>query len=380
MTSIAGESLGEWGSALLALGGSAAVGAIAAIVVLLLARRVLARIRPEAAAVLRARLTRPVLLLGLAIGVRAAIPAIALPEEMAILLGRAAAMTIIAALAWGAIASADVVEAWLDATFEFAARDNLSARRVHTKFAVVRRIGIVVVIVFAVGAMLFQVPGIRSIGAGLLASAGLAGLAVGLAARPTIETLLAGLQLALTEPINLDDVVIIEGEWGRIEEIRATYVVVHIWDKRRLVVPVQYFLTRPFQNWTRVTADLLGSVTVEVDYRAPIEEIRTAVGEIVASCPLWDREFWNLQVVEAGERSIRLRVLVSAGDSSTAWDLRCEVREKLLTWLNANHPDALPRIRIETPGDAGDETGAAGPGDEAPPPTSPAGLLAPRND
>lgn len=363
MAAVFGESLNRWGEALAWLGGGALAGALAAAVLLALATRVFARIRPEVVPVFRAQLARPMLLLGLALGLRASIPMVVLTEGVAPFLDRAAAMAMIASLAWCAIASAAVIEAWLDATFEIASRDNLSARRVHTKFEVVRRIGVLVVIVVALGAMLFQVPGIRSIGAGLLASAGVAGLAVGLAARPTIETLLGGLQLALTEPINLDDVVIIEGEWGRIEEIRATYVVVQIWDKRRLVVPVQYFLDRPFQNWTRVTADLLGAVTIEVDYRAPVDEIRSAVGDIVASCDLWDRQFWNLQVVEAGERSIRLRVLVSAGDSSTAWDLRCEIREKLLAWLNANHPDALPRLRFETPED---DSGVARPSDPRP--------------
>lgn len=347
------ESLSGWGLALLVLGGGAVAGAIAAVLVLAITTRLLARVRPEVVAIARTQLLRPLLLLGVATGLRGSMSMLALPDGVEVALGRAAAMTIIASIAWCAIASGGVIEAWIDATFEFETRDNLSARRVHTKFEVVRRIAVLVVIIFALGAMMFQVPGIRSIGAGLLASAGVAGLAIGLAARPTIETLLAGLQLALTEPINLDDVVIVEGEWGRIEEIRATYVVVQIWDKRRLVVPVQYFLTRPFQNWTRVTADLLGAVTVEVDYRAPVEEIRSAVGEIVASCALWDREFWNLQVVEAGERSIRLRVLVSASDSSTAWDLRCEIREKLLAWLNEHHPEALPRFRLETPEEVG---------------------------
>jgi small-conductance mechanosensitive channel len=171
------------------------------------------------------------------------------------------------------------------------------------------------------------------------------GIVLGIAARPTVEALMAGVQLALTEPIRVDDVVIVEGEWGRIEEIGATYVVVRIWDDRRLIVPVSHFLERSFQNWTRVTSDLLGQITLDVDYATPIEEVRREAGRIVEASPLWDRRFWNLQVVEAGERTIRLRVLMSAADASNAWNLRCEVREKLLGYLQARHPEALPRLR-----------------------------------
>ena len=172
--------------------------------------------------------------------------------------------------------------------------------------------------VFTVGAMMMTFPAVRHLGAGLLASAGIAGIVLGIAARPTVETLIAGVQLALTEPIRLDDVVVVEGEWGRVEEIGATHVVVRIWDDRRLILPVAYFLTEPFQNWTRVTADLLGQVTVEADYRTPIDAVRAEAGRIVEASPHWDRRFWNLQVVEAGERTLRLRVLMSAADSSSA--------------------------------------------------------------
>ena len=199
-------------------------------------------------------------------------------------------------------------------------------------------------------------PAVRHLGAGLLASAGIVGLVIGIAARPTVETIIAGVQLALTEPIRLDDVVIVEGEWGRIEEITATYIVVRIWDDRRLIVPVTHFLQQPFQNWTRVTADLLGQVALEVDYRTPVEEVRSEVGRLVEASPDWDRRFWNLQVVEAGEHTMRLRVLLSAADASTAWNLRCEIREKLIAYLQAQHPEALPRIRASLEGELSETT------------------------
>jgi small-conductance mechanosensitive channel len=209
---------------------------------------------------------------------------------------------------------------------------------------------VIVIGVVTAGALLMTFPAIRQLGAGLLASAGIVGIVLGVAARPTVELLIAGVQLALTEPIRLDDVVIVEGEWGRIEDINATHVAIRIWDDRRLIVPVSYFLTQPFQNWTRVTADITGQVTLEVDYATPIEKVRAAAGRIVEASAHWDRRFWNLQVVEAGERTIRLRVLASAGDASSAWDLRCEIREKLIGFLQERHPEALPRFRASLTG------------------------------
>jgi small-conductance mechanosensitive channel len=362
MPELSTESLRALLTGLAMVAAGALAGAAAAVLLVRFTARLVRGVRGRLDRSLREHLTRPSVLLGLALGVRATLPGAGLGEAIGPILEGAVTLVVIVCLGWIPVAVLAVVDAWLDVSFSVDERDNLAARRIHTKFQVIRRIVVIVVGILALGAALFTIPGVRHVGAGILASAGVAGLAVGLAARPTIETLLAGVQLALTEPINLDDVVIVEGEWGRIEEIRATYVVVRIWDLRRLVVPVQWFLQQPFQNWTRVTADLLGTVTVEVDYRAPVDEIRQAAGEIVASCEQWDRSFWNLQVVEAGERSIRLRVLVSARESSEAWDLRCEIREKLLAWLQEHHPEALPRLRVEDGAEtsSGTETRARG--------------------
>jgi small-conductance mechanosensitive channel len=194
---------------------------------------------------------------------------------------------------------------------------------------------------------LMTFPAIRRFGASLLASAGVAGLIVGLAARETISSLLAGIQVALTEPIRLDDVVIVEGEWGRIEEIRMTYVVVRIWDERRLVVPLSYFIEKPFQNWTRKTANILGTVFLYVDYAVPVDEVREQLHRILKDSGLWDGKVWNLQVTDATERTMQLRALMSAPDSSTAWDLRCDVREKLIEFLQREYPGSLPVTRAE---------------------------------
>lgn len=297
-------------------------------------------------------LRRPLLLLVPLLALRTTLPLAELSDRVLDTVDHGVAMLLILGTGWMLAAFTAVLDDFVDKRFVLDKADNLTARRVHTKFTVLRRVLMIVIAVLTGGALLMTFPAARHLGAGLFASAGIAGLVLGIAARPTVETILAGVQLALTEPIRLDDVVIVEGEWGRIEEITATYVVVRIWDDRRLVVPVSYFLTQPFQNWTRVTADLLGQVTLEVDYRTPVEELRSEAGRVIEASSDWDRRFWNLQVVEAGEHTMRLRVLVSASDASTAWNLRCEIREKLVGYLQERHPEALPRIRasLEGPG------------------------------
>jgi len=190
----------------------------------------------------------------------------------------------------------------------------------------------------------------RQLGTGILASAGLVGLVVGFAAQKTLGNLLAGIQLAITQPIRLDDVVIVEGEWGRIEEITLTYVVVRIWDLRRLVLPIGYFLERPFQNWTRVSADILGTVFLYVDYTVPVDAIRAELERIVQGSKDWDGEVCGVQVTDTSAQGIELRALVSAADASKAWDLRCAVREQLVAFLQREYPAALPRLRGELHG------------------------------
>lgn len=252
---------------------------------------------------------------------------------------------LIASLAWVIILLAEVFGDAISAKYEIDVADNLEARRIRTQTQVLRRIFVVIVLIFALGIMLMTFPAIRTLGTSLLASAGLAGLVLGMAMRPTLASLVAGIQIALTQPIRIDDVVIVEGEWGWIEEIRATYVVVRIWDLRRLVVPLSYFIERPFQNWTRITADLLGSVFLYVDYTVPVEEIRQELHNILKSSGMWDGKTWGLQVTNASEHTVELRALMSAPSSSVAWDLRCHVRERLIQYLQEHHPESLPRTR-----------------------------------
>ncbi|WP_414058514.1 mechanosensitive ion channel family protein [Pseudomonas sp. HR96] len=226
--------------------------------------------------------------------------------------------------------------------------DNLNARRIQTQAKVLVRCLNVVVLIFGTGLILMSFPPVRQIGASLLASAGLAGLAAGFAAKPVLGNLIAGLQIAISQPIRLDDVVIVEGEWGRIEEISGTYVVVKIWDERRMVVPLQYFIEKPFQNWTRSTSSLIGSVFLWVDYSVPLDVLREEAQRVCNDIPqLWDGRVCVLQVTETSEKSMQLRILLSSVDSSRSWDARCHMRERLITFINQHYPQCLPQVRAE---------------------------------
>lgn len=270
------------------------------------------------------------------------------------LLHHALSVAVIASITWLVTALADAGADVLLRRYDIGLADNLDARRMYTQIQVLERTVIVVIVVLGVGAALMTFPRIREIGASLLVSAGVAGLAVGLAARPVLENLIAGLQLAFTQPIRVDDVVVVEGEWGRIEEITTTYVVVHIWDERRLIVPFSRFISQSFQNWTRRTAQILGTVTLRADYTVPVAVVREELKRVCAASDLWDGRVCNLQVTDAGERTIELRALVSASNSGRGWDLRVHVREQLVAFLQQNHPGCLPTARVALDSEAPD--------------------------
>ncbi len=225
--------------------------------------------------------------------------------------------------------------------------DNLLARKRLTQFTALQRIFAVLVALLAFAGMLMSFEQVRQLGMSLLASAGLAGVVLGFSAQRTIASILAGVQLAFTQPFRLDDVVIVEGEWGWIEEITFTYVVVRIWDQRRLVAPISHFLEKPFQNWTRVSSELLGTVYLYTDYAVPVNEVRAELSRICLeeASSLWDGRVCGLQVTDSGPQGMELRCLVSAANSSKAWDLRCLVRERLIAWLAKTHPESLPLQR-----------------------------------
>lgn len=223
--------------------------------------------------------------------------------------------------------------------------DNLAARRIQTQTRVLSKVVMGLVLVLGVAAALLTFPGVRQIGATLLASAGVLGIVAGIAAKPVFGNLIAGLQIALTQPIRLDDVVIVEGEWGRIEEITSGYVVVRIWDERRMVVPLVWFIENPFQNWTRTSAELLGDAFLWLDYRTPMEPLRAELQRICETDPRWDGRVCIAQVVDTDQATMKVRCLVSAPNSGDAFDLRCAVRERLLDFLQREHPESLPRMR-----------------------------------
>jgi small-conductance mechanosensitive channel len=281
------------------------------------------------------------------IGIIFALPLIGLPPEYAAVVGKGSSILIISAVAWILFQIVNLGERAVLAKYDITATDNLRARKVYTQIHVLSNTLYVIIAIFTTASVLMLFEEARRFGTSLLASAGVIGVILGLAAQRTTANLFAGFQLAMTQPIRLDDVVIVEGEWGRIEEITLTYVVVHIWDDRRLIVPLSYFIEKPFQNWTRVSAQLLGSVCLWVDYSLPLGELRRAVQQIVETNPLWDKRFWNLQVTDTTDRAMQLRVLATAADSSKAWDLRCDIREKLIGFVQETLPQHLPRVRAD---------------------------------
>lgn len=225
--------------------------------------------------------------------------------------------------------------------------NDLRARKHVTQVRVLRRTANIVIAVFTATAVLLTFESVQRYGLSLFASAGAAGVILGLAARPVLANVIAGIQIAVTQPIHLDDVVIVEGEWGWIEEIFATYVVVRIWDWRRMVVPLSYFIETPFENWSREAASLIGSVDWHMDYSAPVGAIRDKLRELAEASPHWDGQVARLEVIDTDKDTMTVRALVSAHSAAQAWDLRCEIREKMLVWLQDTHPDALPRLRGE---------------------------------
>ncbi|MEA2690342.1 MAG: hypothetical protein QOD51_2949 [Candidatus Eremiobacteraeota bacterium] len=269
----------------------------------------------------------------------------------------------IAAIAWAVIV---LVRVWGDvvvARHRLDVEDNLLARQLGTRVDILSRVLVTIVIIVALGAELMTFPPIRALGTTLLASAGVAGIAVGLAARPLLENLVAGVQLALTQPIRIDDVVVVEKQFGHIEEIHSTYIVVRLWDLRRLVVPLTYFINTPFENWTRRTANLLGEVYVFADWCLDVEALRAELPKIVARTPLWDEQFQNVQVTDVTERAVQIRTLVTARNSADLFDLRCFVREAIVAYIRDNQPDAMPKLRVELP-ERGDGQSAPAPAEE----------------
>jgi small-conductance mechanosensitive channel len=293
------------------------------------------------------RFTSPILLLLLALFIKGFAPGIIeIPDEFSHAIHIVSSILLVIAITWAAIAFIRTAKINFLKRYDTSVPDNLRMRKLHTQYNILEKILVFIFIVIALGITLMQFEGVRNIGISIFASAGIAGLIVGLAAQKALGTILAGLQIAITTPIRLDDVVIVENEWGWIEEINLTYVVIRIWDKRRLVVPSTYFLERPFQNWTRTSADILGTVFIYTDYTVPIDALRKELTRLLESNKYWDKKVNVLQVTDAKEHTLELRALMSAATSPDAWELRVVVREKLIEFLQREYPQCLPKTRV----------------------------------
>lgn len=309
--------------------------------------RLVARLDSPLQQALVQRWRHPAKLLMPLLAVLLILPSLQFPEELTALLQHMGGLTLIAAVAWLLSATIYGLRELVLQRYDVTASDNLKARAVSTQVNVLIKIAMVLILIIAGATMLMTFDKVRQVGMSLLASAGIAGIIIGFAAQRSLATFIAGIQIAITQPIRLDDVVVVEGEWGRIEEITLTYVVVCIWDLRRLVLPITYFLEKPFQNWTRVSADLLGTVTLHCDYRVPVAAVRAELERILEGNKLWDGKVCGLVVLDANDRTVVLRALVSTRNSGEGWDLRCHVREKLVEFLQREYPDCLPRVRAE---------------------------------
>jgi small-conductance mechanosensitive channel len=297
-----------------------------------------------------------------------AIPYLRFPADVDAALVKITGVASVVAVAWAVIASIGLYSDIVKSRYKIDVEDNLRARQVETRIEILGRSAVTVVVIVSVAMAAMVFPQARAIGTTLLASAGVAGIVIGIAARPLFENLIAGVQLALSQPIRIDDVVIVEGEYGHIEQISSTFVVVRIWDQRRMVLPLTYFIEKPFQNWTRTGSALLGTVFLYVDYSVPVDELRAQLPKALDGDPKWDGAVQGVQVTDAKEATLEIRILVSARNSADLFDLRCNVREKLVAWLQQTYPAALPMTRQInlTPGGGAAQPAATAPANGAP--------------
>jgi small-conductance mechanosensitive channel len=327
---------------------SALLGYLLAIAVAYLTRRFSGAEKAGLLDVIAARCANPLRLFFPILAVSVVLAGLDHSGGLAERLPRVFAILTILAAGWLAVGVVKGIVDYCVSAYRIDHADNLAARRMQTQIRVLGRVVVFIVYVATAAAVLMSIPSIRHIGVSIFASAGIAGLALGLAARPALSNLIAGIQIALTQPIRLEDAVVVEGEWGWIEEIHMTYVVVRVWDLRRLILPISYFIEKPFQNWTRTTADIIGSVMLYMDYSVSVDEIRAEFSRVLRESKFWDGKVEVVHVTDCTEKSMQIRLLMSAGNSPDAWELRCEVRERLLAYLQRHHPACLPRLRVAT--------------------------------
>lgn len=334
-------ALTDWELALVVLGGSLVAVAVAYRLLALVFRRAQA---PQAVRLLeRSKQGARALAVSIA-GTQLVSLA---PAHLQAGLAELARLAVIVAASWVAIGISGLLADLAERRFDVGASDNLRARRAVTQLKIVRRMVVVGIVIIALLVAVTSVPQARDVGASLLGAVGVIGIVFGIAGQSTLGNLVAGLQVAFSDSLRIDDVVVVEGEWGTIEEITLTFVVVKVWDLRRLVVPVSYFVNNSFENWTRHSAQILGSVMLYVDYAVPVDAIRSEFARFVAGQPLWDRNVAVLQMVETDQMTVQLRMLVSAPTAGSLWDLRCAVREHMVCFVRDRFPGSLPRARLE---------------------------------
>ena len=253
---------------------------------------------------------------------------------------------LIACSSWILIELVHIIKIRLLKRYDISNEDNLKSRKHHTQINLFEKVIVFLIILFSLGSILISIESVKEIGIGIFASAGVVGIIIGLSAQKVVGALLAGIQIAITQPFRVDDAVLVENEWGWIEEINLTYIVVRIWDKRRLVLPSTYFLENPFQNWTRTTADIIGTVFIYTDYTISFDALREELTRLLNSSELWDKNVNVLQVTGSKETTLEIRILVSAKNSPTAWNLRVYIREKMIEYIQKNYPESLPKTRV----------------------------------
>jgi small-conductance mechanosensitive channel len=263
------------------------------------------------------------------------------------LISKVIEICLIASFAYLLIGAISLIEDIIYQRNDITKKDNLKERKIRTQIAFISRFAIFIVVLLSIAAILLSFDNLRKIGTGLLAGVGLGGIIIGFAAQSTLSNVLAGFQIAFTQPIRIDDIVIAEGEWGHIEDITLTYVVMRIWDDRRLVLPINYFITKPFQNWTRGSSDLIGSVFLYMDYSLPMDKIREEFTSLLKKNPRWDGRVNAIQVTDCKERVIEVRLVMSARNAGDTFDLRCYIREEMITFVQRNYPECLPKTRSE---------------------------------
>lgn len=275
------------------------------------------------------------------------LPFMELTKQQESIVSRLIEILLIISFAGLLISAIRVFEDYVYHTYDLNKANNLKERKIRTQLQFIRKVMVVLIILITIAIVLLSFDNVRKIGAGLLTGVGIGGIIIGFAAQKSLANFLAGFQIAFTQPIRIDDVLVVEGEWGRVEDITLTYVVLNIWDQRRLILPINYFIEKPFQNWTRTTSEILGTVFLYVDYTLPVDELRTELNRLLQLSDLWDKRVGILQVTDAKEQTMELRALVSAQNSSQAFDLRCYIRENLVKYIQERMPLSLPQNRYQ---------------------------------